>query len=355
MKLRVDTNVGGGSNGIEPRDPNVFLHGVTKVQGMRPHQQDRHRVFHATNEAGSHLCSFYCVFDGHGGHRASDYCVDHLCENIIDSIGKGPLPTVSAIRTALRVGFLKTDRDFMAAERRRQGGRVKNTGREGGINAAACASLDGTTAVVLLSWPAHRRIFVAHVGDSRAVLARVQKHATAVPLAPFPGSMPRISRGAATTFSVVQLTREHKPMDCFEALRIRRAGGAVIEGRVQGILAMSRAIGNAILKPLISPEPDIIEFAAGIRSDASDNARVRGVLRYSIAILGTDGLWDVVSNGQAAAIVVAAIERGLTLENAVEQLICAAGGKACEDNATALVVCFDDLNPRTGRNLSSQQ
>jgi len=138
--------------------------------------------------------------------------------------------------------------------------------------------------------------------------------------------------------NVIQLTREHKPTEHSEALRIRAVGGTVRDGRVQGILAMSRAVGNATLKPFVSAEPDIIELS--VCADVTNDVYTSSTLQYSLAIIGTDGLWDVVSNGQAAAIVVAAVERGLTLEEAVEQLVCAAGGKACEDNATALVVFF---------------
>ena len=407
-RIRVDTHFCGRGERTSPRDPNIYAYGVTKVQGMRPHQQDRHHVFHATDENGVHVCSFFCVFDGHGGHRASDYCVSHLCDNIMDQLGvsrSGNVPpNVAAICRALRLGFLKTDHDFLTEERRRHG--VQNhaaapavrqsqrgtippslderepiapsitstmravgggvtdaprdripdarglipgaTGHAADVSAVdgngasvTCKSLDGTTAVVLLAWPSHRRIFVAHVGDSRVVLVRMRNNDTRAEPAR------RCTAAASTsTFNVVQLTREHKPTEHSEALRIHAAGGMVRDGRVQGILAMSRAIGNATLKPYVSAAPDIniIELPAcggvSVANSAATAEASISCLPSSLAIIGTDGLWDVVSNGQAAAIVVAALDRGLGLENAVEQLICAAGGKACEDNATALVVNF---------------
>jgi len=365
--LRVNTNTGpcAASRRVGRRVPpraNVYAHGVTKVQGMRPHQQDRHHVFHATDESGAHVCSFYCVFDGHGGHRASDYCVEHLCNNVmggIETVACGSNgPGISAVSEGLRMGFVKTDRDFLAAEEARQHGANEGQQRPCGKGQATSrASLDGTTAVVLLVWPALRRIFVAHVGDSRVVLVTAEKRETRaaaavpVPTAYSPHGVTHDSallhhqrasrKQTAATFKVTQVTREHKPTGHSEAVRIRKAGGVVKDGRVQGILAMSRAIGNATLKPLVSPEPDIVGLPVPEITKAMAGHQHPCHLAYSLAIIGTDGLWDVVSNGQAAAIVVAAVERGLTLECAVQQLICAAGGKACEDNATAMIVCID--------------
>uniref|UniRef100_A0A2P2MHS4 PPM-type phosphatase domain-containing protein n=1 Tax=Rhizophora mucronata TaxID=61149 RepID=A0A2P2MHS4_RHIMU len=80
-------------------------------------------------------------------------------------------------------------------------------------------SFGGTTAVVALLTPEH--IVVANCGDSRAVLCRGGK--------------------------AVPLSVDHKPDRPDEHARITAAGGRVIflnGARVEGILAMSRAIGN---------------------------------------------------------------------------------------------------------------
>jgi serine/threonine protein phosphatase PrpC len=74
------------------------------------------------------------------------------------------------------------------------------------------------------------KLVVANAGDSRAVLCR---------------------RGQA-----VEMSRDHKPMDEDERARIQKAGGFVQEGRVNGSLALSRAIGDlARLYKLNSVDP----------------------------------------------------------------------------------------------------
>ena len=76
----------------------------------------------------------------------------------------------------------------------------------------------GTTAVMAVL-RGGRHLFVANVGDSRAVLSR---------------------RGTA-----LDLSCDHKPEDATELARITAAGGRVTpDGRVNGGLNLSRAFGT---------------------------------------------------------------------------------------------------------------
>lgn len=61
-------------------------------------------------------------------------------------------------------------------------------------------------------------VYVANAGDSRAYIYSGKK--------------------------VVELSKDHKPDDELERKRIEGAGGFVLEGRVNGNLNLSRAIGD---------------------------------------------------------------------------------------------------------------
>lgn len=77
---------------------------------------------------------------------------------------------------------------------------------------------------------------MAHVGDSRAVLFR---------------------NGAC-----LQLSEDHKPNRPDERQRIERSGGVVIWAgtwRVGGVLAVSRAFGDRMLKDYVVAEPDVCQ------------------------------------------------------------------------------------------------
>lgn len=106
------------------------------------------------------------------------------------------------------------------------------------------------------------RLVVSHVGDSRVVLLDFE--------------------GRATT-----LTTDHVPGRPDESERITAAGGAVLRGRVNGVLAVSRALGDTALIGMVSHVPDVAEHA--LRPDDQ------------LLILASDGLWDFVEDSDAAA------------------------------------------------------
>ncbi|CAM9941463.1 unnamed protein product, partial [Heterosigma akashiwo] len=59
--------------------------------------------------------------------------------------------------------------------------------------------------------------------------------------------------------------------------------------RVNGVLAVSRAFGDRNLRPVVKADPEIRERAL----EPGD----------AFLILGTDGLWDMVTNQEAANVV----------------------------------------------------
>jgi len=75
----------------------------------------------------------------------------------------------------------------------------------------------GCTACVCLLTQEH--IFCANAGDSRAVLG--------------------LKSG-----KLIELSYDHKPDNAQEMARVKAAGGFIEDGRVQGIIAVSRAIGD---------------------------------------------------------------------------------------------------------------
>lgn len=101
------------------------------------------------------------------------------------------------------------------------------------------------------------RIWLANAGDSRAIMCRK-------------------GRG-------VQISRDHKSDSLDEKKRIQALHGYITENaRVNGVLALSRALGDVEQQPHVTYRPDVLEM------DISD------AIEY--VILACDGLWDVMSN-----------------------------------------------------------
>ncbi|XP_066370742.1 probable protein phosphatase 2C 56 isoform X1 [Miscanthus floridulus] len=217
--------------------------------------------------------NLFGVFDGHGGNLAAEY----LKENLLKNLMKHP-EFLTDTKLAISRTFLETDGDIIET--------ISSSFRD-----------DGSTALAAVLIGNH--LYVANVGDSRAVASKGGK--------------------------AVPLSKDHKPNRTEERKRIQDAGGVVIwddTWRVGGILAMSRAFGNRLLKQYVTAEPDIQE------------EEVSSDLEY--LILATDGLWDVVRNEDAIAILKA--EDGP--QAGAVKLTEIAYSRHSTDNITCIVVQF---------------
>ncbi|CAI5527039.1 unnamed protein product [Closterium sp. Naga37s-1] len=143
----------------------------------------------------------------------------------------------------------------------------------------------GSTAVVALRLGSE--LIVAHIGDSRCVLARIARAPN--------------GKSDAATMEAVQLTIDHKASNPAEKVRVQEAGGKVLNymntidriflpGKSEPGLAVARAFGDFELKShgLIC-RPDVT-----VRSiDANDQ----------FIVMGSDGVWDVLTNAEVVEIV----------------------------------------------------
>jgi hypothetical protein len=145
-------------------------------------------------------------------------------------------------------------------------------------------------------------LVVANCGDSRAIL---------------------FSAG-----QTLALTRDHIPTDEDERQRIVNQGGAVIGGRLQGQLGVSRAFGNYEFKEsqVLSAEPEVHQVTLTSESE--------------LLVVGSDGLYEHFTNEE----IIGYIKNGLqnsSLENVIKELVAEAMDRGSEDNITILVVKFD--------------
>lgn len=208
------------------------------------------------------------VFDGHGGAHVAALCRERMHVLIEEELARVDSTRVSSESGGGGAEWEEMWRGVMKRSYERMD--------EVAMGTCACGSewfkcgchpmqmaLGGSTAVVAVLSPEH--IIVANCGDSRAVLSR---------------------GGRAIPLSV-----DHKPDRSDELARIEAAGGRVIflnGARVEGILAMSRAIGDKYLKPVVIAEPEI----TFTKREPEDEC----------LILASDGLWDVLSSDLACQV-----------------------------------------------------
>lgn len=284
-------NEGGMGNGLH--------FGLSSMQGWRVEMEDAHTAVIGLPH-GLTDWSFFAVYDGHAGAKVSACCAAQLMEHIIAnedfrgkldvSQGTEIFPSIEDVQKGIKTGFLQFD-DRMRTLPEMVSGEDKS----------------GSTAVCTIVSPTH--IFFANCGDSRAVLCR----------------------DAMCPFS----TTDHKPVNPREKERIQNAGGSVMIQRVNGSLAVSRALGDFEYKnvegkgpceQLVSPEPEIFIQERNEKDE--------------FLVLACDGIWDVMSNEELCDFVRSRMLITDSLEEICNQVVDTCLYKGSRDNMSIVLIAF---------------
>ncbi|KAK9763893.1 Protein phosphatase 2C 2 [Basidiobolus ranarum] len=264
-----------------------LIYGASAMQGWRVTMEDAHTTILTLKNLQD--TSFFGVYDGHGGRGAAKYCGEQLHERIV----KDEAFTQGNYALAIKHGYLGADADLR--------------GDPDFIHDSS-----GCTAVSALITP-DKRIFVGNAGDSRAVM----------------------SIGGKTK----ALSDDHKPVNQGESDRIVAAGGFVEFGRVNGNLALSRAIGDFEFKQnmKLNPEDQVVTANPDVETHSitSDDEFI---------VLACDGIWDCMTSEEVVQYVREKIADNQTLPQICENMMdhCLAsdselGGVGC-DNMTVMIV-----------------
>ncbi|KAF6777900.1 hypothetical protein AHF37_03036 [Paragonimus kellicotti] len=200
------------------------------MKGERPEMQDAHVCINDLSAyfrtpAVAEVCrlSYFAVFDGHGGSKASTFAAKRLHLNFASKFPKGGLAQIEKdIKRVFYDAFKKTDGDFL-----REACQQRPHWRDG-----------STASVVLL---VNNTLYIANLGDSKVVLAREVEETIDVDSTK---STAGSGSPKSALISAVSLTRDHNPMDYEERQRIQATGATVQNGRVNNILEVSRSFGD---------------------------------------------------------------------------------------------------------------
>ncbi|CAA6664394.1 unnamed protein product [Spirodela intermedia] len=260
---------GGGKSG---RSRIKVTYGYSLVKGKASHPMEDYHVAKFVRTK-SHELGLFAIFDGHLGDSVPAYLQKHLFTNILKEEEFWTNP-----EGALGSAYEKTDQAILSQS--------PILGR-GGSTAVTAVLING------------RKLWVANVGDSRAVL---------------------VKRG-----EVVQITIDHEPS--MERGSIENRGGFVSNmpgdvPRVNGQLAVSRAFGDKSLKSHLRSDPDT-------RFEDIDTTT-------ELLILASDGLWKFMSNEEAAEIA----RRFKDPRTAAKRLTVEALERDSKDDISCIVVRF---------------
>jgi len=275
-------------------------YGLSSMQGWRIEMEDAHTAVLGIPDQKDNV-SWFAVFDGHAGSRVSAYASHHLLDFVRKKDGfKSSIQQehslamdelMEAVKEGIHSGFLELDEDLR---------RIPEL--------ASGEDRSGSTAVCALI--TEKYLIIANCGDSRAVCC---------------------VNGKPALVSV-----DHKPSNDPERERIERAGGSVVIQRVNGSLAVSRALGDFDYKDvegmgpteqLVSPEPEF--FTKPILPDQDE-----------FLILACDGVWDVMTNEDICEFVTARMKVTDNLETVANEVIDTCLYKGSRDNMSIIIIAF---------------
>lgn len=246
----------------------------------RRRMEDSHAFFYDFNSIEN--CGFFAIYDGHGGKSAADWCGANLHEILIENMERDPDGSIPQL----------LDRTFMECDDKLD---------------PAHGIFSGCTAIVSLIIPDTvnpecRTLYSANVGDARSVICRKGK--------------------------AVRLSFDHQARVPEEKQRIKECGGIVINDRVNGTLAVTRALGDASMKEFITGHP----FTTETKISEDD----------SILILACDGLWDVCTDQEACDYIQSDIDDP---QRCAELLVDFALEQGSTDNLSVIVVRLSAKRP----------
>lgn len=283
---------------------------------MRRRKENQDSFCVADELAGDPQLTFFSVFDGHGpeGAFVSHYVREAYHESLADAYAR--LAAAGTSKKASTVSIDVVSESFQAAAR---------AVTERLTDSAIDISVSGTTAVGLLVHD--RDVFVANVGDSRAVVAQFSD--------------------VEAAYVLHAESRDHKPDVEAEQQRIEANNGRVFEWGTFRVwlqdvdmpgLAMSRSFGDAVAKTVgvtSDPEVSAVDSVAFGRRDTP-----------SFAVLASDGVWEFMTSDECVAFVAQCIlSSHMTPQEACDALVEEAyerwsAEEDVVDDITATVVYF---------------
>ena len=270
----------------------------TSLKGNRYSNEDAEIIFQNLNKKNKKFknINLYAVFDGHGGDSVSKYLEKNFLNYFIPSNSVSPTVKKGVYQKHIYTCYKHIQK------------KLKNEYKD-------MAHHTGTAALSIIHYQVRNRnkLYVINLGDCRAVLCN--RFNIAIPL-----------------------TKDHKPTNYEETLRIHKLGGKITQDpgddpRIEG-LSLSRALGDFDAEKYVSHIPEIFRYDLDKRD--------------KFIILACDGLWDVFQNQQAVDFVLKhlltmkKLKTTKNITNNIAYLLAKeAINRGSQDNVSVIIVLFN--------------
>jgi serine/threonine protein phosphatase PrpC len=216
-------------------------------KGRRKYMEDNVFLFNNRD------INFTSVFDGHGGKKCSLYLKYNIYNYFINEY-----KNYDKTYKSIYITYKKLNNNFL----------------QKGISS-------GSTCNTLIINKKAKQFYLANIGDSRCIAYYKNN-------------------------KIRQISRDHKPTISKETNFIRKRGGYVKNGRVNGILAMSRSIGDKNLEKYLNYEPEIY---------------YGDLNKVFYFVQASDGLFDVMTNREICQFINNLYQKRIPKKEIVKKLI----------------------------------
>ena len=230
--------------------------------------------------------SYFGLFDGHSGKEVGVYLMENfhkiLSQEIINNNNIN-LMNFDNMKNVINNSFAKTNSE---------------------INQQNFKNETGSTATILIIYndnnsPTKRSFICANVGDTKAFMVNKQE--------------------------IKLMTKDHKCSDKSEVKRIKDSGGIVFRERVFGTLMLTRSFGDKEMKKYgVTYMPDIYYH------------HIKGDDLY--IIIGSDGVWDVVEEGEIFKL----CQENISSNELSKKIIKLAKDRETHDNISCIVIKLNE-------------
>ena len=252
-----------------------FEYATSCMQGWRVSMEDAH-IATLDIEKEVHL---FCIFDGHGGREVAKFCEQKFTQALLANANYKS----ENYEEALKETFLLMDQMLETDQGKATLAQIKGEENPDAVCYAGC------TANVLLI--VKNTYYVANAGDARSIIYNKSGNFT-------------------------PLSHDHKPDLEVESSRIVKAGGYIVDGRVNENLNLTRAIGdleykrNSNLPPqeqIITAYPDVMkkQFQEG----------------DEFFVMGCDGTWELLSTENICKDIEELFNKETPIKDIVEQML----------------------------------
>jgi len=303
---------------------------VLSTQGKRKSMEDSYDVY--IDDEG--LFNIFSVFDGHGGYECAEFCSlefnKKLYKNIINQVAtdKNNTETTPILHDIIKKTFDEIDHLYC---------KLCQTDN---------SRIDGSTATVVIHDLKNNVLHCGSVGDSRAILFRYGYEEDDFNNIN-ENNNSDVTVGSSNDSNEVKLLNGiHLASGDNEMKRIVQAGGKIVNTngvpRVEGVLMVSRAIGDAYLKKLIISEPDTSQY------------KITKEEQERIVVIGSDGLFDFMEPSELCGIF-RKCEDLNDIQSCVQRSVGTSISRGSTDNVTliAIPICERLKNKKRSDSLCS--